>query len=250
MHPQSLYQNSRRTKAGYPPVQLGVETLARAASKPETIQEVISVLDQLTPDDYIRFLSGYLSEGSRKFGGDWVYLDIMNVLLAASRLIRPRRYLEIGIRRGRSLALVSAGNPEVDITGFDMWMRNYAGMENPGADFVTAELNRLGHRGSLELISGNSHETVPAFFRQHPDAVFDMITVDGDHSDKGAMADLADVLPHLAVGGMVFFDDILHPEHPNLIHVWRKSIGKARGRFASKEYTDLGYGVAFAIRLE
>ena len=34
------------------------------------------------------------------------------------------------------MAMVLAACPEVEVVGFDMWMEDYAGMENPGANFV------------------------------------------------------------------------------------------------------------------
>lgn len=248
--PRSLFNGPAGSTAWYPPVQMGVGTVARAAQRPAVTSDVLAVLRALTPDPYLEFLIDYLSAGVEKFGEDWEYLDIMNVLLASSRLIQPRRYLEIGVRRGRSLSLVARGCPGVDITGFDLWVKNYAGIDNPGTDFVRQELARMGHTGSLELISGNSHETVPEYFRKNPGVRFDLITVDGDHTDRGALADLACVIPHLSVGGILVFDDIAHPHHPGLAAVWRKALGKAQGRFATEEYTALGYGIAFAIRLE
>jgi hypothetical protein len=39
--------------------------------------------------------------------------------------------------------------------------------------------------------------------------MFDLITVDGDHTALGTWWDLADVLPHVAVGGALVFDDLL-----------------------------------------
>ena len=46
--------------------------------------------------------------GRGKAGGDWRYADILTVLAAACDLIRPRSYLEIGVRRGRSMAMVAS----------------------------------------------------------------------------------------------------------------------------------------------
>lgn len=241
---------SRHQELGkwYDPVQLNCETILRRARRESSIRTVAEILGKLEPDDYSVYLSAYLAEGLRKFGEDWDYFDITNTLLAASSLAKPRNYLEIGVRRGRSLSMVATSTPEVNILGFDLWVENYAGMGNPGPDFVASELKKIGHRGTLKLIGGDSHKTVPQYFRENPSAEFDLITVDGDHSDAGALDDLHNVLPHLAVGGVLVFDDVSHPAHPNLLKVWKRAVETASFRLRSFEYTSLGYGIALAIR--
>jgi predicted O-methyltransferase YrrM len=128
-----------------------------------------------------------------------------------------------------------------------MWMADYAGMPNPGPDFVVEELRRIGFQGHLSLISGDSHETIPAFFEDNPDLLFDLINVDGDHSEQGAKADLEAVLPRLRIGGAIILDDIVHPQHPYLENVWDALIG-SDPNYSSTKYRELGYGVALAIR--
>lgn len=233
----------------YEPVLLDPETVAVFARSPKGRRFVSRVFARLTPDAYSRYISEFRDEGVRKFGECWQYLDIVDVVAACVQLIRPESYLEIGVRRGRSMCMAGAAAPRCALYGFDMWMKDYAGMENPGPDFVKSELRRVGHRGKVEFVDGNSHETLPAFFSAHPDEKFSIIVVDGDHSDEGALQDLRDVLPRLAVGGALIFDDISHPAHPNLREVWRKAIGEAEFPIRGYEYVSLGYGVAFAIRV-
>ena len=85
--------------AFYSPTILGPSTIAQSAASLETIKGVRGVLDRLEPDDYVTYLKDYLDEGVERFGSHWNLLEIMNVLYAASKLIEPRRYLEIGVRR-------------------------------------------------------------------------------------------------------------------------------------------------------
>ena len=231
----------------YHPVMVGPSTLGEMAVSPACIRQVIQVVERLEPDDYIRYVLAYYRTGLERFGDAWRYADILTVLMAAAKLIRPGSYLEIGVRRGRSLAMVAATCPSCEIVGLDLWAPDYAGMSNPGPDFVRAEMSKLGYTGRLELITGDSHETLPRFFSEHRDAFFDLITVDGDHSKRGAAQDLRNVLPRLKVGGIIVFDDICHPLHPYLADVWQRII-VSDSRFATWEFTELGYGVAFAIR--
>jgi predicted O-methyltransferase YrrM len=231
----------------YSPVLLGPETLLRAASRVSTIQEMVAVLGKLEPDDYTRYLADYCAEGLRRYEESWYYADISTVLLAAGKMVGPRTYLEIGVRRGRSMAMIAATAPEARLLGFDLWMPDYGGMKNPGPDFVRAEIQRAGHKGTLELVSGDSHVTVPKFFADNPGLTVDVVTVDGDHSDEGALADLRAVIPHLALGGVLVFDDIADPAHPELLNVFRHAVAEDGG-LRSAEYTELGFGVGVAVR--
>jgi predicted O-methyltransferase YrrM len=233
----------------YHPVLLGPSTLGNLAAKPATLRQAIRILEHLESDEYVRYLFAYYQVGLERFGDAWYYADIVTTLLAAAQVLRPQSYLEIGVRRGRSMAMVAATCPECDIVGFDQWIADYAGMPNPGSDFVRAEMAKLGFAGRLQLIDGNSHETLPRFFAEHPDTFFDLITVDGDHSKQGAAQDLRDVLARIKLGGVLVFDDICHPSLPHLRDVWQRIV-VADGRFATWEFTELGYGIALAVRRE
>lgn len=232
-----------------PPVQYGASTLHELACAPGTIQRVCSALERLEADDYLEFMLGWYASGQKTFGAHWRYIDLLTVLQATAQALQPRNYLEIGVRRGRSLAVVAAAAPGCDLFGFDLWMQDYAGMPNPGPDFVCAELGKFNHRGRLELISGDSHLTVPEFLARHPGLEFDLITVDGDHSESGARLDLETVLPRLSVGGVLVMDDIAHPQHRYLEGVWDDLLGD-RARYSCGKFAELGYGVAWAVRKE
>jgi hypothetical protein len=244
---RDIFSTFNYSKNFYGPVILNPGTLARIAADTATWQEILLFHDILATDEYVNYIEVFYRESIKRFGSNWYYLDIINVLFAASKTIRPHTYLEIGVRRGRSVCTVARGCSNVDIAAFDMWIQGYGGMENPGPEFVKAELLRHGHTGTASFINGNSHQTIPAFFSRNPQATFDMITVDGDHSEAGALDDLRNVIPHLSVGGILVFDDIAHPAHPYLLNVWKKAIAMFPF-LTSFEFTELGYGVAFAIR--
>jgi len=225
---------------------LTASTLAKAASAPQTWQDILRFHGDLATDDFVRYVDGYYRSCVERYGAFWRYMDIVSVLYAAARLVQPRRYLEIGVRRGRTVCTVARACPIVDIVGFDLWVENYAGMENPGAGWVRQELNRHGHIGRVEFVTGDSRSTVPACFAEHPDLLFDLITVDGDHSEAGARADLENVIPRLAPGGVLVFDDISHPDLPHMFGLW-KAITGARPWLDTYEFAEAGYGVAFAV---
>lgn len=233
----------------YSPVLINPLTVGKLATDTRILQEAISVLEKLEPDGYTDYLSGYYTAGINRFGNDWQYADIVTAILAAAKLIKPANYLEIGVRKGRSLAMVAATNPNCTIIALDMWIEDYAGISNPGPDFVSSEMKKVGYSGQLEFLNGNSHILLQKYFSEHPGAYFDMITVDGDHSKAGAIQDLKDVLPRLSLGGVLIFDDISHPAHPYLGDVWNTTV-RSDSRFVTWEFSELGYGVAIAIRKE
>lgn len=245
-HPLTTYRDPSDRRF-YEPVLVGPSTLANACWSADAAREAIRIVSSLTPDPYADFTLRYYAAGLERFGDRWKYGDILTVLVGICRTFAVQSYMEIGVRRGRSLAVAGAMSPEARMVGFDMWISNYVGIENPGPAFVRQEVERAGFRGSLELISGNSRETVPAYFRAHPDATFDLITVDGDHSSRGAAADLQNVIPRLKIGGALIFDDIANPDHPELKRVWRREVERS-DRFRTASFDELGFGVAFAIR--
>lgn len=213
----------------------------------EPVTLALNVLDVLSPDAYVDFVRNFYKAGLTNIGPSWVYADINTVLMGLARRLGAENYLEIGVRRGRSMAMVASQVPDCRIVGFDMWVDDYAGMENPGPAHVRDELKRVGYAGSLKFIDGDSKDTVPAYFAAHPNEYFDLITVDGDHSTEGARRDLRNVIPRLKIGGALVFDDISNQSHPTLASVWRSEV-EDDSRFASYSFAEVGFGVGFAIR--
>jgi len=233
----------------YPPVMLGAQAIGADLTGNCTryVGMALDLLSRLDPDAYARYVIDFYQRGLERYGDKWGYADIVTALLALSERMQPESYLEIGVRRGRSVCALASITPTCDLAMFDMWVRNYAGMENPGEDLVASELDKIGHTGKRAFISGNSHETLKAYFAQNPDAYFDIITVDGDHSNQGAAEDIADILPRLKIGGVVVFDDVSNHNVAGLGQVWQRMVG-GNPRFSAFTYDDVGYGVGIGIR--
>jgi predicted O-methyltransferase YrrM len=233
----------------YTPALSGAQTLSEYLYHKQVYLSVIQILKTLDSDEYVDFVTGFMKKGIQNFGANWKYADICTVLFSLSSVLEIEEYLEIGVRRGRSMAMVCSARPRVNIVGFDIWKKNYAGMDNPGPEFVISQMKQFGHTGKLDLISGNSHLTLKEYFSKNTSSYFDIITVDGDHSENGAIEDIEDVISRVRVGGAIVFDDIAHPQHPYLRRVWEKHV-KTRPEFTTHEYDELGYGVAFGIRMK
>ncbi len=230
----------------YQPLFAGPLTFKDDLQSSNTLKGVLEVLQKLDSDEYIDFNIDFIKKGLNNFGDDWKYGDINTALFSISKKIKVKNYLEIGVRRGRSMAMIAHNHPDCNIVGFDMWIQDYVGQANPGADFVKKELKNIGFNGNITLVEGNSKKTVPQYLKDN-NIFFDIITVDGDHTRKGAKIDLKNVIPNLKVGGFLVFDDIINPWHTQLENLWDKMVVKNE-RFLSFSFDEFGYGVGIAIK--
>jgi predicted O-methyltransferase YrrM len=220
------------------------QVIQRAASQ-ATRRRLIDVWRRIEPDPYLEAAVARLEQ---RLDSPESYWDMWCVLSAFAEIVRPSRYLEIGVRRGHSACVVAAAHPAVDLYLFDMWYPKYAGVPNPGPNFVRRQSQRAGHQGAVLFVNGRSQETIPTFFDGPAGPQnFELVTVDGDHRDEGARADLLNVIGHLDPGGMLVFDDIAHPAYPTLHNVWRGVLAE-HPDFIVRENRQDANGTAVAIR--
>jgi predicted O-methyltransferase YrrM len=231
----------------YRPTVGGASTLAEYVVGGAVVRDALAMLVRLSPDLYQEYVTRFYQAGLDRFGDRWRYADINTALIGVGRVLQPKTYLEIGVRRGRSLAMLASQAPACHIVGCDMFIAGYAGMDNPGPDFVRAELARIGFAGQLDFLVGDSHHVLPAYFRTHPDAFFDVVTVDGDHSEAGAVADLQTVMPRVKIGGVLIFDDVSNQSHAELRRVWSETVA-SRPEFSTFAFDEIGFGVGLAVR--
>jgi predicted O-methyltransferase YrrM len=227
----------------FPPT---AQTLGAAAMSDEALLFSEDVMEKLTPDEALTLALHFRRWGRGKFGAYWRHADLVSTLWAAATCVRPKTYLEIGVLRGRSAALVGAVCPDVAIYGFDLWIPSYSGIESPGPDFARQEIAKAGHTGQVTLISGDSRKTVPAFLREHPDLYFDIVSIDGDKSIDVAWSDFAATLPRLKVGGIVVSDDL--QMFPWLFRPWNRMI-ENNYRYVTWEFSNGDVGMKAAIRI-
>lgn len=136
--------------------------------------------------------------------------------------LKPLTYLEVGVRSGASMAQVLSHAPIKVAAGVDLWSGEYAGLPNT-REFTAAQLERhrqaTGGKYDLHLLQGNSHKVLKDLLQKK--CFFNLINVDGDHTDEGAMEDLEDALKLLTPRGAILFDDITHASHRSLLDVVR-----------------------------
>lgn len=264
------------------------QQIVSSLGNPRFTRDAVATLERMSSDEVNKpALLAWLQEGAQIGDRRW---EIRTALRCLAHVIQPRSYLEIGTRRGWSLAQVLAAAPNVNVYSVDMWVENYGDVENPGPEFVRAEMKRAAPDfcGNLTFLSGNSHNILPVFLdnvmprqngfdkftvMRHAESrphLFDLITVDGDHTALGAWWDLLDVMPHVAIGGAVVFDDLLdksdemfgdqptsyfanrHPPltnfKPSLKDVWLR-MKRIFGNFAYIENYDGQPPIGVAVRM-
>jgi predicted O-methyltransferase YrrM len=185
------------------------QALVEGILSPANTTTTLAIIGQLTRDEmWTDFIIKMIRDDN--------VLETRRALTHLAPLLPVRRYLEIGVRRGLSMAMVANRCPDCAITGMDLWIDNYGGVPNPGPDFVREELGRVGYRGEAEFISGSSRDTLPELIARLPKS-YDLINVDGDHTYEGARHDLDCTLPLLRIGGILLLDDLQIPE---VMRVW------------------------------
>jgi predicted O-methyltransferase YrrM len=147
----------------------------------------------------------YISPGRPGF-------DIHDTLASICAWLQPESYLEVGVDGGGSLGAVLGSAPNLQrLVLCDIWDPRYCEHGLVSHNHIVTLLAQLGYFKAVAFMDGDSHLLLP----QLPSAtMFDLITVDGDHSAEGARRDLDDCWPHLNLGGVLVMDDVRHPTWP------------------------------------
>jgi predicted O-methyltransferase YrrM len=181
---------------------------------------------------------------------------------------KPAKILEIGTRTGGSLIALLASYDSyknVEVYSFDLWKENIQATwfsKIPvvrsiiKSSFINLYLSLKVIKENLALfsipsqiitfISGDSKQTVPEFFKNNKELLFDYILVDGAHDPDTAYIDLENIGNHLAKNGFILFDDI-NPSEYNLLGVWEKFKNNHSNEFDFYE-TMHRKGIGWAIK--
>jgi len=147
--------------------------------------------------------------------------DIHDALIFACGFIAPRSYLEIGVDGGGSFfAVLEAAEIEYAVL-CDVWNPDYCKHGLDGHEHIERQLQGRGLK-RVQFLDGDSRQKIPELSGQ----VFDLITVDGGHTEEIATADLENCWPLLREGGMLAFDDVGHTQYPHLEGVFLAFMGR------------------------
>jgi hypothetical protein len=138
-------------------------------------------------------------------------LNLYDALRWAVNHLNPSSYLEIGVREGASLGCVLNADSQHKIRRValcDTWGCEYGGTGRGNRDHIVRSLQEFGYPGLTEFYDGDSKVTVPKI-----QGSFDLILVDGDHSEPGATQDMKNAWDKLSINGAMVIDDLIHPAH-------------------------------------
>lgn len=123
-----------------------------------------------------------------------------------------KKYLEVGSFVGLSaisvgLGMLSTGNLEnKEIWCVDTFMCENRDLHYHGQDtfgFFTMNVEKFGVSDLIKSVKGFSRDV----HCQVPDDYFDVVMIDGDHSQEGVYEDYINYLPKLKQGGQMLFHD-------------------------------------------
>jgi len=137
--------------------------------------------------------------------------QLYRVLMDTAKKVKPKSYLEVGVREGHSLLSVLLGHVPEKIELVDNWGLHSGGTGANDRERIRQTIEMLGVDEVTAIHSGNSEEVLPLLT-----GPFDMALVDGDHSYWGAKADLRLCWRLLGSGGVLVMDDLHHNRHPYL----------------------------------
>lgn len=109
-------------------------------------------------------------------------------------------YMEIGSYEGRSSIFIGTNLPNAKITCVDIW-RNKELEDRFDANLKEANIN-------VRKLKGASYTVLKTINEK-----FDIIYIDGGHTFQEAMTDLCLCYPLLRTGGILIFDDYIHPKY-------------------------------------
>jgi len=140
------------------------------------------------------------------------------------KLLQQERWIktigEIGFNGGHSSYIFLKTRPDTRVLSFDLGMHNYVKVAK---NYIDKQFP-----GRHQLVLGDSLETVPEYFRQHPETRCDLLFVDGGHSYTNAYTDLHNFEPFAHPGTLVMMDDLIpwEPWGEGPCQAWGESVAQ------------------------
>jgi glycosyltransferase involved in cell wall biosynthesis/ADP-heptose:LPS heptosyltransferase len=172
-------------------------------------KKVVDAWDFIEIDEPIQIRKDLMIQNIKQGKLFW-NLNVALIFLADR--IDPRSYLEVGVRTCGSLVPVLHNSNVKKVVGVDIWAGSYSGLPNT-LEYTINQIKKYQAKTNkqfeIKFIKGNSHTKLKDLIKAGEK--FDLITVDGDHSEAGAWEDLEDAVKLLGQQGVIVFDDIIHP---------------------------------------
>ncbi len=147
-------------------------------------------------------LSTYLSmKGITDFEGNSGQIPEQTEMLGAlADQVSIQSILEIGFNAGHS-ADTFLSHSLAHVTSFDLQTRDYVQ--------IAKEYIDQKYPSRHTLIIGDSVKTIPLYIKDHPNKKFDLIYIDGGHTEEIAYADLMNCRELAHSNTLVIMDDVV-----------------------------------------
>jgi len=161
-------------------------------------------------------------------------------------LSKIETYLEIGVADGFTLRCRLRENPDLrELVLCDTWGSTDGGTNRGDHKHIVRLLEDVGFAlDRVTFLDGDSKEKIPEYFALYPSKVFDLVFVDGDHTETGLWMDLTNTVEH---GRIIAVHDGRNPNHLTLLDVFYTFYETVRERFIA---IDDGYDLCTLFRRE
>ena len=149
----------------------------------------------------------------------YVYHELVATLASARHAAghRHTHVCETGFNAGHSALLYLLSHPTVRYFGFEAEAAPTNFKRKRWASRAALGILAARFPARINVTFGNSHETIVPFFGAKPGLRCDVLSIDGDHTYAGVLADLSQLEPHLRDGGVILADDC---EEGNYVSPW------------------------------
>jgi predicted O-methyltransferase YrrM len=125
---------------------------------------------------------------------------------------------EIGFNAGHSAVIFMLHAPRAEFTFFDLGEHKYT---RPCYEHLRSKFPEI----QSKMVFGDSRLTLPLWIQSFRDqlATFDVVHVDGGHSESCAVSDLAAAIMLVRKGGIVIMDDTNDPMIRKCYELWENA---------------------------
>jgi hypothetical protein len=174
------------------------------------------------------------------------------ILARLARTMPVESFLEVGVRDGGTLwAVVEADYEHLQLVACaDNWLDAHGGTDRKTHDHIDRLLSAVLYyyrKGEVIWLDGDSAAQLPALLDREPDRRFDLVHIDGDHSEGHALIDLRNGWNLTrGGGGVIVCHDVNYVEVRN---AWREFLDGCEAEDLADYYAfGTGRGTGVAIR--
>jgi predicted O-methyltransferase YrrM len=131
---------------------------------------------------------------------------------------KDAKFCEIGFNAGHSAALFMIHAPRAEYTFFDLGEHKYT---KPCFEYLRSKFPET----PAKMVFGDSRLTLPLWIQTCREQLgtFDVVHVDGGHSESCAVSDLAAAIMLVRKGGIVIMDDTNDPVLRKCYEMWESA---------------------------